>query len=375
MAPFWKRLTQPIPDPAGKEVIWIHGVSVGEIKSAQRLFQALQTKYPSCFFLLTTTTAAGQEEARRSFPTASAICYLPLDTRLVHKLKPKLFFLIETDFWPHLLRAVRRNGGKNILVSGKLSEKSASRFRKLSFFSRPLFNLFDLLCVQNEEHHARFLPLVPDPTRLHITGNLKLDTEPQPVDLSTWRTKLQPSPQTITLASTHAPEEALLLDLLLPHPDLFLFLAPRHPQRFAEVAALLRQRAIPFRRWSNLEERRGGERVFLVDAMGQLPICYSLSRLAIVCGSFTPIGGHNILEPCSYGTPVLFGPHMHTQTELVSRVLSSGAGYQTELSQLLPTITSFFQNFSLEITMRNAAFQLSQNCRGSFERTLSLLVK
>ena len=361
-----QRLGASLPNPQGKPVIWIHGVSVGEIKAAQPLFRALKQKHPSAFFLITTTTATGQSEARRSLSEADAFCYLPLDftfvvRRWVQKLRPQLFLLIESDFWPNLLAAIQRAGGKTILVSGKMSERSFKRFLLFSPLARCLFDRFDLLLVQNQTHHGRFFPFA-NPSRLHITGNLKLDFQPQIPDTSYWKGKI--SLPVITIASTHAPEEEQILDAL-KNLDLFLFLAPRHPERFEAVAELLTQKKIPFIRFS--QPHLQGERVVLVDAMGRLPLCYSLSRLAIVGGSFIPqIGGHNILEPCLYGAPVLFGPHMHAQEELTARVLEAKAGRQVPLNQLSSSIRDLLHDSA----MQHAAKKIIETCKGATEKVL-----
>lgn len=378
MAPFFKRITQKVPDAAGRQVIWIHGVSVGEIKSAGPFFQKLRRSYPNAYFLITTTTTSGQAEARRSFSEADAICYLPIDipwivSHWVQKLKPRFFFLIETDFWPFLLQAIRKNGGKNILISGKISARSAQRFRLFFSLSKRLFSLFDLLCVQNQEHYQRLAPFVANPNRLQITGNLKLDLRPESIDIQCWRAQIQIPSNAIAITCTHPSEESQLLDLLYPC-SYFFFLAPRHPERFEEVADLLQRRNIPFIRFSQLSQKRlEGKRVVLMDVMGKLSVCYSLSRLAILGGSFTPIGGHNILEPCLYHIPVLFGPHMHTQTELVSLVLNAKAGQQLSLLELPHAVHSYFSDSSIESEMKKGVTRLLQNIGGAVENTLRIL--
>ena len=375
---FLQRLGARIPDPKKRPVIWIHAVSVGEAKAAQPLFRALQREYPETFFLITTTTAAGQEEAKRSLSGAGAYRYLPLDftwivRRWAKALPPQYLLLIEGDLWPNLLAAVKKAGGKNILISGKISPRSARRFQILSPLSRKLFSRLDLLCVQNEEHADRFRPLVPDPSRIHITGNLKLDIEPQKVDIAHWRS-LFPG-NSLTLSCTHAPEEDLLLDALKDGPWT-LFLAPRHPERFDEVAQIILKKNLPYIRWSQLDKRRGGERVILVDAMGQLPICYSLSRLAIVAGSFTPkVGGHNVFEPCLYGCPSLFGPYTQTQREFVQRVLEAGAGRQLSLEDLSKAAAQILDNPLEERALRSGAMTLIAAGRGAVERTLTYFRK
>ncbi len=378
----WDRLTRGKKHPAllqrfgfqipqtKKPVIWIHAVSVGEVKAAQPLFRELKKKNPAAFFLITTTSATGQAEAIRSLSQADAFAYLPVDlswvvNRWVKQLNPIQFILLESDFWPNLLRALKKQGTKIFLVSGKMSERSAKRFRKFSFFAKKLFSRFDQICVQNQEHYDRFLSLVPDPSRLHITGNLKLDIEPQAIH----RTLTVPQPA-ITLSCTHAPEEEWLLDALYPGPW-FLILVPRHPERFEEVAQLLKRKQIPFSRWS--QQTITGS-VLLVDAMGQLPLCYASSRLAIVAGSYAShIGGHNILEPSLYGTPVFFGPHTHGQVELAARALHSGAGRRVELSELREAISAFFNDSKLEEKMKRAACEMIHANRGATNQTLKVL--
>lgn len=373
----FRRFFASPPNAQGKEVIWIHAVSVGEAKSAQTLFAHLRASYPNTFFLITTATATGLSEARRSLPTADAFALLPLDYRLlvnrwVKNLRPKLFLLIESDFWPNLLSAIKKHGGKTAVVSGRLSLRSAKRFANFCPFSKKFFNRLDLVCVQNEEHRARFLPFV-DPSRIQIGGNLKLDHRKSVVDRDFWHSTLGASGPAITLSCTHAPEEEKLLERL-PLEKVFLFLAPRHPERFNEVAKILESKKIPFFRWSEPEKRRGGERVLLVDAMGQLPICYALSRLAIVAGSFRPdIGGHNILEPCLYDLPVFFGPHVFSQEELVRFVLEAKAGLQVSYESLQGAVEQFFNTPSEEKAMRGAALALQERCRGASTTTAGIL--
>ena len=366
-----QRLGLKVPS-ANRPVIWIHAVSVGEVKAAQPLFRALKKKDPTSFFLITTTSETGQAEAKRSLPEADAFAYLPVDLtwvvrRWVQKLRPKLFILVESDFWYNLLSALKEQGTQVVLVSGKLSERSAGRFSRFSLFAKKLFSHFDHLCVQNETHYRRFLPLIPDPTRLHITGNLKLDIEPQPISLS-----LELPEPVITISCTHAPEEELLLDAL-KEGEWFIILVPRHPERFEEVAQLLTRKNIPFSRWSQSEFKG---KVLLVDAMGQLPICYSHSRLAIVAGSYVDhVGGHNVLEPCLYGAPVIFGPHTYGQTEFASRALESGAGKMAPLNELRSTVDAFFKNPTQETAMKAAATSLIQNNRGSTEKVISVFLR
>lgn len=337
-----------------KNVIWIHAVSVGEVKASSPFFSLLKEKFPKNIFCITTTTKTGFEEAKKI--PADIHLYLPLDfsftaNRFVRKLDPKLLFLIEGDLWPNLLKAVKKNGGRAILVSGKMSERSFSRFAKFPKLSLKLFSNLDLFCVQSEEHAARFAHFSE---KVQVTGNLKFDMMPQV-------TRIKPR-QFITLASTHEKEEELILDAL-KNIDLPLFIAPRHPERFSEVAALLARKQISFARFSENREAN----VILVDTMGQLPFCYSQSKIAIVGGSFVPgIGGHNVLEPALYGSIPVFGPHTYSQKELVQRVLGAKAGLQVDCHQLGEAIHQILTDY--EVFARKSS-SLVLNLRGAILST------
>ena len=363
-----QRLRSDPPDPQGRAVIWLHAVSVGEVKAAKRLLQKIKEQHPNAFILATTATSAGIEEAKRSLSQADAIRFMPLDVSwLIRKwvclLRPQLLLFVESDLWIQLLQTVKEIGGRTALVSGKLSERSANRFAKIPFFAKTLYSLVDVILVQNAEYRDRLAPFVPEKEKLRIGGNLKLEATAQTVDRNRFAPYFQGDSFSIAIVSTHAPEELELLDAL-QSVEATLYLAPRHPERFEEVAELLESKRISYCRWSRITERKGQERVILIDAMGKLPIFFTFVDLAIVAGSFSSrIGGHNVLEPCLYGTPVFFGPHMHQQKEFAARVLEAGAGRQVELSEIASAIRSYAQN---PLPMRQAA-------RGLFEGSSQIL--
>lgn len=364
----------PMGKGPGKK-IWIHAVSVGEIKAAQPLLHLLRQREPNACILVTMTTTTGFDEARRSLAEADLFRFLPLDfswimRRWIRFFSPDLLLFIEGDIWPNLIYEAKRAGVKTALASGKISERSARRLRSFPFLARRLFGTLDTLCVQNEEHRRRFAALVERP--IVVAGNLKLDIQPPSIDpvAARGRFALGSNQIALTLSCTHAPEEKELLRELLPLweklPDLVLLLAPRHPERFEEVAALLRQMPLSFCFW---EEKRANEQVVLVNAMGQMPLCYSASSLSIVAGSFSSkIGGHNVLEPLFYGCPVLFGPHMEKQQEFARLACASGAGWQTSQKLLLQTI---LEKLSLGESLKERARLGLDAERGSALRTLA----
>lgn len=360
-----QRLGVHIPNSGGKPVIWIHAVSVGEVKAAQPLFIRLRKLYPNVFFLITTASATGQEEAKRSLSEADAFAFLPLDlsfvmARWVRKLRPQSVFFVEGDLWYQLAKQAKARGAKVSLVSGKVSEKSAKRFAFFQIFSRRLFSLFDLILVQNEQHLSRFQSFCPHPI---VGGNLKLDLEPKQVDLQALH-KIWGTGPWITVSCTHDPEEALLLSHLKPFLNRSrIFLAPRHPERSDKVADLLRSFEIPFCRIDYPDE---AAKVVLVDQLGKLSSCYSLSQAAIVGGSYTEkVGGHNVLEPCLYGCPSFFGPHMHGQKELAQLIQFHKAGGELPLDQLSRLWDPGY---------REGVKKAIASINGSLERTLKYLL-
>lgn len=363
---FKERIGLSLPKPTGP-LIWIHAISVGEVKAASPLLKALKEKSPDAQFLITTTTATGQKEAKRSLKEANFIAYGPIDLsfvvkRWVKRLNPKQYILVESDFWPNLLRALKKNGTEISLVSGKISERSFNRFKLFSFFTKKLFSHFDHICVQNELYRSRFAVLVKDSKKIRVTGNLKFDLQAQPI-----QSHLKLPKQSITISCTHEPEEEWLLDALIKS-DYFLILAPRHPERFKRVAELLEKKKIPFSTWKNREQI---QKVLLVDVMGQLPACYAASQLTILGGSFVDhIGGHNVLEPLLYETPVFFGPHMFGQEEFKRLVLESGAGKEIKLKEIRQTVDAFFQHKEIEEEMKCAAKRVITSGRGTTQKTL-----
>lgn len=321
-----------------KKRLWIHAVSVGETKAAAVLLQEIKQQEIEIVF--STTTLTGLEEAKRTLPGVAATFLLPLDFSwnmryLAKKIAPSALILVESDFWYNLLRVVPTA----ILINGKLSEQSFRRFKKFPFFTRRLFKNISLFCVQTAEYAARFEALGVEKKKIHVTGNLKLASAPPPFPptiLKEWRDHLGLTEKdtVITLGSTHEGEEKELLDALLPlfpaFPLLKVVVVPRHPERFERVRSLLKNYP--------------SERVILVDQMGKLTLCYAISSLAIVAGSFSSgIGGHNILEPVWFQVPVLFGPAMHQQRELVKIVEEAKAGEQVTSGSLASSVQKWLK--------------------------------
>ncbi|QYF48901.1 3-deoxy-D-manno-octulosonic acid transferase [Candidatus Rhabdochlamydia oedothoracis] len=359
-------------------VIWIHAVSAGETKAAIPLVAQLQQTFPSAQIVISNTTRTGHMEAKKSLPQAKAHFFLPLDfslimCRLVKQISPSALFLVESDFWFHLVYYVKKIGGKVVLVNGKISERSYKRFQFSPYFTQKLFSLFDLFLVQNNTYFERFSHLISS-HKIHITGNLKWDVKPDLLSSSqkqNLKERFKLANNTIMIASTHDPEEKWLLeklDLLWQlFPNLKVLIAPRHPERFQNVSSLLQKKNYSYALSSNSSQITGEEQVILIDQMGQLTKLYQIVDLAIVGGSFVShVGGHNIFEPVSVGTPVLFGPHMHTQKDLQQQILAAHIGLEITLDSLVETISKLL-SFPLSIS------QSSPSMQGATKKTIDLL--
>lgn len=341
-----QRLGFKLPSKSSKTpVIWLHMVSMGETRAMIPIYQTLREKYPNAAFFLSNTTKTGHDEAKRSLPNADHFFFLPLDfswimKRLTSIIKPNLFILSESDFWPNLLKALKLQGTKIILLNGKISKRSHNRFSKLPLFSNPIFNAIDHLCVQNQLYANRFHSLGIPQDKITITGNLKLAI-PTPKlsdqEKSSWKAHfgLKSTDQLITVASTHKGEEELILSQISHHK---ILLVPRHPERLPILK----------KKFNNKPN------IILVSEMGILPICYQLSELAILGGSFiSGIGGHNVYEPVQAGIPVIFGPYMENQQELADLVLSTKAGQQVPIERLRTAIENLPKLPSSPISLTN----------------------
>jgi 3-deoxy-D-manno-octulosonic-acid transferase len=365
-----------------KKLIWIHAVSVGETKAIAALAKRL--KNSDTTLLVTSVTETGHAEAKRSLPFADHHLFLPLDfswiiKRIVRNLRPDLVLISETDFWYNFLKTAKQSGAVIAVVNAKISERSLRRFSQFSFFSKPLFALIDLFCVQNTLYKERFQALGILTEKLVVTGNLKFDETYvylQESEKEALRNKfnLDPQDRVLVVASTHDPEEKILIkalkELWKKDANLKVILAPRHPERFSSVANLIENEGIPFVRYSQLPDPAKKAQMVLLDAMGLVRQCFQIADLAMVGGSFTSkVGGHNILEPCMYGVPVLFGPYMHTQLELRDLVCNYEAGFQLEKEDLAQKIDELSSNPALKEKCVEASKKLIIDCQGSVKRT------
>jgi 3-deoxy-D-manno-octulosonic-acid transferase len=310
------------PATAGRPLIWVHAVSVGEVLAVTRLVKTLDAALPEFFVAISTTTRTGQALARERFG-ANRVFYCPLDLpwavrAYLSALKPRMLVLAETEFWPNLLRGCFRRGIPVAVVNARISDRSWPRYRMLRRLWKPLLGRLSRVMTQSETDAERLLAIGCAPERVAVAGNLKFDVRAAEEAEATRLLKaLAVGLRLIVAGSTLEGEEAALLEawpqLLIADPQLAMVLAPRHPERFAAVAALLERSGQRWTRRSEWDREPAGSlepgEIVLLDTIGELASVYSLASVAFVGGSLVPAGGHNPLEPAQFGVPIVMGPH------------------------------------------------------------------
>ena len=304
----------------GGWLIWVHAVSVGEVLAVTRLVKTLDAALPGYFVAVSTTTRTGQALARERFG-ANRVFYCPLDLpwavrAYLNALEPHMLVLAETEFWPNLLHGCFRRGIPVAVVNARISNRSWPRYNMLRRLWKPLLGRLGPVLAQSETDAERLIAIGCATERVAVAGNLKFDVRAAEEADATRLLKAKSAGLRFVVAgSTLEGEEAALVEawprLLAGDPKLAMVLAPRHPERFAAVAALLEKSGNRWTRRSTMEPAeplRPGE-IVLLDTIGELASVYSLASVAFVGGSLVPAGGHNPLEPAQFGVPIVMGPH------------------------------------------------------------------
>lgn len=331
----------PARDP-GRARIWIHAVSVGEVRAAEPLCQALDRELPEVEIVISTTTGTGQEVARQ-LRGAERVFYYPYDfsravRRAFERARPTVAALMELEVWPNFTAEAAARGVPVVVVNGRITERAARRYRLAGPLLRPSFRRVRRWLMQNEEYAQRIRELGVEPQRLEVAGNIKYDAIDTRLPAESQRADarrslgLSPQARVIMGGSTHPGEDEALLDAYLAlragFPGLHLVLVPRHPHRLGPVEQAIRARGLACLRRSafKADGRRAldaipaeqhGSMVVLLDTLGELGRLYCAAEVAFVGGSLIPHGGQNVLEPAGLGLPVIHGPHMHNFADAV----------------------------------------------------------
>jgi len=376
----------------GKQVIWLHAVSVGETIAAKPLLKALRSRYPDHAIVLSNTTETGREIASKLAEKELCIYFpfdfLPAVRRALKSIQPQIVIIMETEIWPNFNREAARRGIPLLLANGRISDRSYKRYLKFSWFFRHPLEFFSALCMQTETDRQRIIDIGAPAVRTIAAGNLKYDIPfravPQTEVISLRDQYRIPQGVTVfTAASTHRGEEEAVLNcysqIIQQHKNIFLVLVPRHPERAAEVADLIRLAGLICRRRTSLnnsDEAFSAGEVLLVDTVGEMMKFYALSDIAFIGGSLVPTGGHNLLEPASLGIPCMFGPHMSNFREISQMVLQYGAGFQIDsVEELSQTCLQLIEDNDLRKQTAGGAMAMMQSAGGATERHMRLIAE
>jgi len=351
-------------------LLWIHAVSVGEARAAEPLVRALTGALPDYKILITCTTAAGRETIKQVYGESALTVFLPYDfpetaQAFLEYFRPRLAIVMETEVWPNLLAQCAANGVPVMLANARLSEKSAQGYRRWRALAEPAFASLAAVCAQSVADADRLRSL--GARSVDVTGNLKFDVTPDRTQVAAgaaWRKNLgRPA---ILLASTREGEESMLLASLPSDPRALIIVVPRHQRRFNEVAALADSRR------SMQPMPAASNRVHLGDSMGEMAFYYGACDVAIIGGSFAPLGGQNLIEALAAGAPVIVGPHMYNFAEATELALQAGAAIQVgDAAGAMSTALDLLSNEKKRQQMGEAGRNLCSAHRGATARHLA----
>ena len=370
-----------------KPSIWVHAVSVGEVVAASAVVHVLEREFPGHRVVVSTTTDTGQKLAAHRFGAAN-VFYFPLDFApairpYLAALRPEIVIVAETEFWPNFLRQAKRSGAKVAVINCRISDRSLPGYKRLRFWLPRVLDNVDVFLAQTDEDKRRLVEIGAPEARVSVTGNLKFDVAAPapPAIVASVRESLQESAAgpVLVCGSTLEDEEGTLLsafrNVLVVHPKAVMILAPRHPERFSQVAELVE--TLGFRMWRR--SLWGGESlagaVLLVDTIGELAALYSLATVAFVGGSLVPRGGHNILEPALYGVAVVTGNHYENFRDIVDYFRARDAVRVAGIAELPLVLMELMESEQARLTLGRNALAALESQRGAKARTVSALTQ
>lgn len=361
--------------PRAEKLLWVHAVSVGEARAAAPLVRALQGALPDHRILMTCTTAAGRETLRQVYGDSIEASFVPYDLpslvqRFLGYFSPRLGVIMETEVWPNLIHACAAGGIPLVLANARMSEKSARGYARVSSLARPAFAALTAVCAQSAADAERLRLL--GAARVQVSGNLKFDATPSPAQLAAgraWREAL--GRPVLLLASTREGEEQILLkESGEVASNTLIVVVPRHPQRFDEVAELAQSRR------TRSPVPAATDRVYLGDTMGEMAFYFAAADVAVIGGSFLPLGGQNLIESLAAGTPVVVGPHMFNFSEATDLALEAGAAIQaSDPRAAMARASELLRNEKRRRLMAEAGKKFCEAHRGAAQRQLAVCLE
>jgi 3-deoxy-D-manno-octulosonic-acid transferase len=377
------RVPHHLASQPGRPAVWIHAVSVGEVMAVSRLVLELRQRCPQHRVVVSTTTDTGQQLAVKHFGEEN-VFYFPMDFGFAIRsylrcLHPELIVIAETEFWPNFLRLAHADGARIAVVNARISDRSFPRYRWWRFLLTRVLQTVDLFLAQTEEDAQRLRSIGALAERVYVSGNLKFDVPPPVMSpiVASLRAALGDAGPVIVCGSTVEGEEPLLLrafeNILASHPRALMILAPRHPERFAEVARLLESLGIRSAKRSlwNGDTLTGG--VLLLDTIGELAALYSLADIAFVGGSLVPRGGHNIIEPAQHGVAIVVGNHTENFRDIVGLFQSQHAVRVVGVADLPLVLVELISNPQIRAELGRRAAETLRSQTGATQRTADAL--
>src|SRR5258708_559901 len=369
----------------GEPVIWVHAVSVGEVLAVAGLVEELRRRSPGHRIFVSTTTDTGQALARKRFGEEN-VFYFPMDFRFairpyLRALCPEMVVIAETEFWPNFIPLAHAGGARIAVVNARISDRSWPRYWRFRGLIRRLLAHVDLFLAQTADDAGRLRDIGAPSERVRVTGNLKFDVPvpAPPAIVEKVRKAIGDGGPVLVCGSTVEGEEALLLkafeNVLVQHPRTVMILAPRHPERFAAVAALLEQMSIRFWRRSEWNGEALGGGVLLLDTIGELAALYALADVAFVGGSLVPRGGHNIIEPALHGVATVVGNHTENFRDIVSLFQSRDAVRVVGPAELPLALMELLANDAERAALGERAVETMRTQIGATGRTADALME
>jgi 3-deoxy-D-manno-octulosonic-acid transferase len=373
---------------ANERRIWVHAVSVGEVLAISSLLGTLRTSFPEHRVLLSTTTLTGQTLARQRFGEEN-VFYFPIDVgwcvrQWMRTVRPELVVLAETEFWPNFLRRAKTSGAFVAVVNARISDRSFPGYLRLRGLLRGVLRNVNTFAAQSSEDARRLVEIGAEPSRVVVVGNLKFEvTSPREPEFVRWvreaATREHAGP-VIVAGSTVEGEEPIVLDAFdrvsKEFPRAVLVLAPRHKERFDNVAGLLRQRGVPVLRrssWNGVHSGNLAGGIVLLDSIGELASMYALADVAFVGGSLVPRGGHNILEAAQFGAPVITGPYTENFRDIMRAFIDEDAVVVAQPDRFASELIKLLSDDAPRRSIGERGLKVVRANAGATGRTLEVL--
>lgn len=374
---------------ASPQRLWIHAVSVGEVRVAAALIASLKELYPSEFlFVLSTVTEQGQAVAKETLADQAVCIFFPIDVswavrKALRLIAPKAVVCLETELWPGFIYHVHKSNSKLVLVNGRISVRSFDNYMKIRWFMKPFLSRFECFSMIGKDDAERIAAFGADIEKVTVQGNAKYDllsqqARPEIEETLRERLGIGPDHPVLIAGSTHPGEEEFIIDayqfLRKTHNSMVLILAPRHLERVPEVESLLQKNDLPYQKWSTFESLRSGYTIIL-DRMGCLFDFYSIGSIVFCGGSLVPYGGHNILEPAAWGKVVFYGPHMSDFQDAKLLLESVMAGVEIKDTREFVERSLWFLRHPDELQACGLQAKMSVESNRGASRRQALLIK